>query len=287
MLTLEDYKQLFPPDLQELVIIWDAEEVFALYDDIPELPIFDRDGAKEGSWRYESALGYIPGTWFMHRFGAYDFAFMMESDVRYIGDWGEFLNAALNVAIAAEAPDWSKVVQEEGLPAVVAIDKASTQLPGDLNGLPDLLNFRPIRKSEKWVSTAKNITDPTYESFFMLWGGSRRLFSTMHSWSRQGKAIFYESFMPTVAAANSLKMVAVDHPLWLSNTTQGHHTWDCCLMGARDIYVDWLKSNHCLHSTLLHPVKLIEPIWQPNSFAKWLMEQRYKKKTSLDQTRLF
>ena len=267
LLTQEDYKQLFPPDLRDLLIIWDAEEVFALYDNIPGLPIFK--AWTPGSWDYKSALGYIPGTWFMHRFAAYDFAYMLESDVRYTGDWGNFLTAAINVAIATKAPHWSGVDEGSLLPAVTAIDVASTELPTSIAGLPDLLNFLPIIRSEKWAGTAINITDPKYESLFMMWGGSRRLFQAMHAWSRQGKAIYYESFMPTVAASESLKMVAVQHPIWLSGQTDGHSTWHCCTSGARDVYEDWLKFGHCLHSFLLHPIKLREPVWRPKSFAKW------------------
>ena len=268
MLTLEDYKQLFPPDLQDLLIIWDPEEVFALYDKIPGLPIFQK--WMPGFWDYKSALGYIPGTWLMHRFAAYEFAYMLESDVRFTGDWGDFLTAALNVATAGEAPDWSQVAEGGVIPAIAALDLASTELPTSFAGLPDLLNFVPIIRSDKWADTAHNITEPKYESLLMMWGGSRRLFQAMHTWSRQGKAVYYESFMPTVAASEGLKMVAVQHPVWLSDQNEGHSTWHCCTLGARDVYEDWLKAKHCLHSALLHPVKLSEPIWRPNSFAKWV-----------------
>ena len=156
------------------------------------------------------------------------------------------------------------------VPSIASDDCASHELPTSLQGIPDLLNFLPIIKSEKWAETGRNISEPKYESLFMLWGGSRKLFNGMHDWSRQGKAIFYESFMPTVAASQSMKMVTVEHPVWLSDKNEGHVTWHCCDLGARDIYEDWLMNKTCLHSSLLHPVKLTEPFWHADKFEKAL-----------------
>ncbi len=264
-LTPAEYKQLFPPDLRELVIIWDAEEVFALYDSIPGLPLFGQNPPDAfAASKTVMDLGYIPGTWLLHRFKAYDFAFMVETDVRYTGDWGKFLSAALNLAIAEEAPDWPSIPFRHWGPTLSASAEVSTTLPTSLEGLPDLLNFLPIWRSEKWAHTKKNISADSYDALMMLWGGSRKLFDAMHQWSQQGKAAFYESFMPTVAVSHSLKMQSVDHPIWTHN---GQDSWHCCLDAARAVYASWKISGKCLHASLLHPIKLKEDIWQeqPNS----------------------
>ena len=256
---------MFPPDLQELVFIWDFEEVFAMYERIPGLPLFGQEPSDP--WHYVMDLGYIPGTWFMHRFAVYEFAYMVETDVRYTGHWGNFLNAAMNLAIAGEAPDWTQMPEDVWGPSISADGLASTTLPTRLDGLPDLLNFLPIWRSQKWARSRKNVTADTYDSLMMTWGGSRKLFDTMHEWSRQGKAMFYEAFMPTVAVASNLKMVSVEHPMWLSNRTADQETWHCCKLGARDVYEDWRTSHHCLHASLLHPIKLREPIWQADNLT--------------------
>ena len=251
---------MFPTDLQELVVIWDAEEVFALYDSIPDLPLFGPDPPDPLATGFTVMdLGYIPGTWLLHRFKAYDFAFMVESDVRYTGDWGKFLNAALNMAIAEEAADWPSLPFEVWGPTVNSSAEVSTALPDSLDGLPDLLNFLPIWRSNKWAHTRKNIADDSYDSLMMLWGGSRKLFDAMHKWSRQGKAAFYEAFMPTIAVSHSLKMQAISHPIW---THGGNDTWHCCLDAAKHVYDEWKRSGNCLHASLLHPIKLREAIWQ-------------------------
>lgn len=267
-MTLEDYRRTFPLDLQELVVVWDPEEVYALYAAVPT-SIFSSP-EKTAFSDFESALGYIPGTWFMHRFAAYDFAYMLETDVRFSGDWGHFLTAALNIASANEAPDWQGVPDREGRATFFADRPVPTELPADLTRLPDLLNFVPFLRSDKWAERSHNVTETKFESLMMLWGGSRKLFNAMHEWSRQGKAIFYESFMPTVAASYSLKMLSIDHPVYWSDEHPGHGSWHCCSLGGSDIYEQWLKSKHCLHPSLLHPVKLTEATWAPDRFNKWM-----------------
>ena len=208
------------------------------------------------------------------RFAAYDFSFQVETDVRFIGDWGTFMNAALNIAIATEAADSTLLPPGSWATEAVPADAepASVEQPESVDGLPDLLNFVPIAKSDKWGGTAINITEEKYESLFMFWGGSRKLFDIMHEWSRKGKAMYYEGFMPTVAGNEHLKMLWMSHPVYVSDHKEsaGDITYHCCMAGANDVYNDWFLNRHCMHPGLMHPVKLSGTHWQANNYNKWI-----------------
>lgn len=82
------------------------------------------------------------------RYRGYEFAYVIESDVRLPGShWGKFLVAALHQGIKAEDSDANRA---DGVKFDTSI---SAELPSSLEDVPDLLAFGRIWPSTQWLSS--------------------------------------------------------------------------------------------------------------------------------------
>ena len=92
---------------------------------------------------------------------------------RWLGSsWGDLLNAALDLGRQANAEEAS---QESGM--LISVERqASRQLPDDYSGIPDLLAFNGIHKTDKWKDTVHNMNNATqlWEMSVIVYLGSRR-----------------------------------------------------------------------------------------------------------------
>ena len=183
----------------------------------------------------------------MHANQAYDFAWVVEDDNRFIGDWGLFLSAALTVASTTRDAAQLTEAIESGFEGSPGRDHPATE------DLPDFVSFTPInRDSDKWAATAMLLPPPYAESLLMIWGASRALFNAMHQRSLEGAFAYYETFMPTVALAANLTLVSLPLP---------NATFQCCSPAAGHLYSGWYRSRLCQRLGLLHAVKLGEEWW--------------------------
>ena len=87
-----------------------------------------------------------------------------EYDVRYVGHWGEFLNASLRKANESPGHDFLSVLEEEHM--VNATRTAAAALPGPA----DLIVYSQLNFGDKWQSTATNLElgENSWDTFIMV-----------------------------------------------------------------------------------------------------------------------
>lgn len=66
----ERFRQLVPPALRPLAFFFNQNDIHNQYPEVHEFAFAVRE--------------YLPVTWFMHRYPAYDFVWRMEHDVRSV-----------------------------------------------------------------------------------------------------------------------------------------------------------------------------------------------------------
>ncbi len=246
-LSLESIKRKLPPDLRQFLVPWQKEVTQRYYAAMSPDAWVDSPHLRGIDWGTGPAAAYLPLVLFMHANQAYEFAWVLEDDNRFIGDWGLFLSAAL--AVASRGGDVAQLTEaiESGFEGVSGQGHPATE------DLPDFVSFTDInRDSDKWAATASGLEPPYAESFLMMWGASRALFSAMHRRSMEGAFAYYETFMPTVALAENLTLVSLPLP---------NATFQCCSQAGEYLYADWYRSRLCQRLGLVHPVKLLGEWW--------------------------
>ena len=191
----------------------------------------------------------------MYSHPRYKFAWLMEYDVRLIGHWGDFFDAAFTLARWAPDQPWQAFDEKlEGPMQRKGIAKDPPEA-----AYPDLVTFWPHEEHELWKETRVGMNGPNMYSLHMVWGGSRELFNQMHDYSMQGRTAYYEVFMPTIARHHGMKAVSIPHAIWTEGA--GPESYHCCMSGAPRLYTDWYLGGQCAKLTLVHPVKLVEDFW--------------------------
>ena len=246
-LSLEGIKRKLPADLRQYLVPWQKETTQHFYANMSSDAWVDSPNLRGIDWGTGPAAAYLPIVLFMEANKAYDFAWVVEDDNRYIGDWGMLFSAAL--AVAAGSGDASELTE--------AISSGFEGFPGQghpaRDALPDFVSFTSINMdSDKWAATTEQLAGPYAESFLMVWGASRALFSAMHRRSMEGAFAYYETFMPTVALRENMTLVSL--PLH-------NETFQCCSEAARHLYNDWFRSRTCQRLGLVHPIKLGDEWW--------------------------
>ena len=245
-LSLEAIKRRLPPDLRQFLVFWQREVIQRYYADMPASAWTDSE-INGAFWGVGPAAAYLPMVLFMQQNRAYDFAWVVEDDNRFIGDWGLFLTAALEVAAASGNASQLAEGVASGFDTFPELALPATE------ALPDFVAFNAINEgSDKWAATAHRLDPPFAESFLMVWGASRTLFDAMHARSLAGAFAYYETFMPTVALAEGLRLVSL--PI-------DKETFGCCSESARHLYNAWYRNRLCQGLGLLHPIKLGDEWW--------------------------
>ncbi|KAK9824725.1 hypothetical protein WJX74_001430 [Apatococcus lobatus] len=230
--------------------LYDSHDIFHKYKAIPNLVSGENFNSGPGPRGAQ-----LPMTWFMYDHPGYKFAWVMEYDVRLIGHWGQFLDAALQLAQWTPKNPWHSA--DEGSEKSKHTRALAEDPPP--TAYPDLVTFWPYEEHEHWIDTRVGMEGPNMYSLHMVWGGSRDLFDRMHDYSMQGRTAYYEVFMATIARHHGMKYVSIPHAIWTEGA--GPESYHCCIAGAPRLYTDWYHGSHCAKLTLVHPVKLVEDFW--------------------------
>ena len=191
---------------------------------------------------------YLSVLYFLQRYQEYDFAWALESDVRYTGkDWGVFLNSMLSIATATLA----------GQP-----HQHFSKRLGHIAPYSTTADFISISRNHGLPSTHKAITPrraprdmrnwrlPTMvQEFAFLWGMSRQYINMLHYHSLEGNGGYIEEFLLTLALHEKLDVVIMPFTQVLGES------WHCCLDAGQLYYEDWFLSHSCRVFTLVHPIK--------------------------------
>ncbi|KAK6339369.1 hypothetical protein TWF718_008789 [Orbilia javanica] len=200
----------------------------------------------------------------------YDFIYSIESDVRLIGRWDEFLN---------DIDEEYKSHRER---------QGSDQ---DMPETPDLVTFEAQKRpGENWLwFDDKCLEDfggreDLRTSIGPMWGWSRRLIEKLNEYNANGVNCYYEYFAPTIAYKEALTTFFYQHPLYCSNKSpSGRHSlkleelgkndprtvqYDKVATGCTYFFVNphsqpfwdqWYKArdnpDSCWPTALVHPVK--------------------------------
>ncbi|KAK6352547.1 hypothetical protein TWF730_009371 [Orbilia blumenaviensis] len=151
----------------------------------------------------------------------YDFIYSIESDLRLIGRWDEFLN---NVDKEYKS------------------HRERQEADQDMPETPDLVSFAALKRpSEGWMwFDDKCLRDfggheDTRTAIGPMWGWSRRLIEKMNEYNEKGVNCYYEYFAPTVAYKESLTTFYYQHPLYCPrNSPSGRHSLELEELGKND-----------------------------------------------------
>lgn len=202
---------------------------------------------------------YLGATHFMQKHPGYDFAFIVESDVRYTGeDWGSFLSIVLLLSRKTLGLNYN-LESIETHPQMMS-DRRLWQ--------PDFIAFSPFLFQLEDVNTENVMDNSTWrfpkvvKYFTTLHGLSQRMNKIIVEESQRGNGGFAEQFLPTVAFLSDVNTVIVPIGVW-----EDAFPLHCCESKITEIYNNWYLRKSCLASTLLHPVKNNDPaVW---SFWHW------------------
>lgn len=235
--THDDVLSLLPEDLQPYLHTWRSSMLYQRF------PLLDETKAHGGRWGDGPPLLYLPIMHFLNSLQQYRFAWVLEADVRYTGHWGQFLDAALHHAARHGRHPGADTAQCDGIHPCPQ---------------PDLVTLFPVQEhTMKWADTMQRMTPPFASSLLMAYGGSKRLFETLHNLTQAGMAGYFETFVPSAAVQAGLVTAVVQHRLY------DGHTFHCCTSGAKHFYERWyVHPQQCAPAALLHPVKLRHSMWQ-------------------------
>jgi hypothetical protein len=186
------------------------------------------------------------------------FAWVLEDDVRLIGNWNELFQKAM--------------------------DSTKLQLglaKDDPSATPDLVLFeQQCIPSRDWYWRNKATKIPRKmkrKALLVVYGLSKRAAGAMHVHHMQGRSAYFELFAPSVARMSNLAVGFAQHPLYgdvksgegcnvppESHAVQhapsgGTFQWNGSV--ALDLYNLWLSRNYCQRPVLLHPVKAKDVRW--------------------------
>lgn len=218
---------------------YDAIEIFHKYQAIPNLVSGINFTGGPGP-----RSAHLPMSWFMYNHPSYSFAWVVEYDVRLIGHWGNFLDAAFNLAEWTPGDPWQMSDGSQKSPKM---------------SYPDFVTFWHHEETERFKETRVGVEGTNMYSLLMVWGGSKELFHIMHEYSRQGQTAHLEIFPATIARHHGMRSVSIPHAIWTEGA--GPDSYHCCGRGAPRLYTDWYHSGKCARLTLVHPVKLVEDFW--------------------------
>ena len=89
--NMEEAMEGIPLDLRRFLVVFHEEMIVSMYNKIPGL-LGSRgiiDETHRGAFNHPGPRAvYLPNVYFMHLFQKYDFCWVVEHDVRYIGHWG-------------------------------------------------------------------------------------------------------------------------------------------------------------------------------------------------------
>ncbi|KAF3220169.1 hypothetical protein TWF106_005446 [Orbilia oligospora] len=200
----------------------------------------------------------------------YDFIYSIESDVRLIGRWDQFLT---------DIDEEYKSHRER---------QGSDQ---DMPETPDLVTFEALKRpSDKWLwLDDKCLKDfggheDLRTSIGPMWGWSRRLIEKMNEYNANGVDCYYEYFAPTIAYKEDLTTFFYQHPLYCPRKKpSGRHSLKLEELGKNDprtvqyekaatgctyffvnphsqpFWDEWYKArknpDSCWPTALVHPIK--------------------------------
>ncbi|ORY49402.1 hypothetical protein BCR33DRAFT_713737 [Rhizoclosmatium globosum] len=200
-------------------------------------------------------------VWFMKRFTKYDFFWILEDDVRYIGRWSDLF---AQVRLASRSAG------------------GKNQTTGQK---PDLISFEDICEPIAewgWYKTCEHIWKRTDQRHTMgvLWGWSKALVDAMDTHIQAKENCYYEVFPTSVAHNHNLTSLFVPHTLFNhtqmrdrrvpacpgastkplypgQETVPGGFTFsaDDPFGPSRRFYTDWKDGGGCFPNMLLHAVK--------------------------------
>ncbi|KAJ3295406.1 hypothetical protein HDU79_009239 [Rhizoclosmatium sp. JEL0117] len=237
-----------PPEFHPLCTVFTNGEMKKLYGDMIQ-------GVKHSG---DPQLTFV---WFMKRFTKYDFFWILEDDVRYIGRWSDLF---AQVRLASRSAG------------------GKNQTTGQK---PDLISFEDICEPIAewgWYKTCEHIWKRTDQRHTMgvLWGWSKALVDAMDTHIQAKENCYYEVFPTSVAHNHNLTSLFVPHtlfnhtqmrdrrvpacpgaltkPLYLGQeTVPGGFTFsaDDPFGPSRRFYTDWKDGGGCFPNMLLHAVK--------------------------------
>ena len=209
----------------------------------------------------------LPAMLFLLSHPWFDFAWVIEDDVRLTGNWDNFFSESFQEAertqlskTTQERQDWKrnrtdseKAKEEISRQKTVTGMKPSirTELlvtPADLLIFANVAHPSP---SWGWRVHANNIPDHAKRhALLTIRGLSRRLIQAMHAHFLRNVTAYFEMFAPSVAHMSGLTTTFVQQ-----YNVSG--SLSCCSSEALRVYNNWLTGNGtgCRAPVLVHPVK--------------------------------
>lgn len=235
-----DFLTNIPTEFHPFVYSYTAEELHTVYP-------HSHKYLREGNSGYSEERGdYMATALFLRRYSAYEFAFILEFDVRWIGDWGQFFSSTLHIAL--------QTIREGHLMASKPTKPHLTfgsHAPDFIMFSDALYDFLPPDGPDNGVRANPQFRFPqAFKEMVSIYGVSQKAVHEIHKNSVLGNAGYIEEFIPTLAAYENLSVVIV--PLGEWNNIMALH---CCTDKNEAIYNEWLLSKQCHTFTLLHPVK--------------------------------
>lgn len=219
--------------------------------------------ANAGKWNLKVDTD-LPAMLFALSHPWYDFAWVMEDDVRLIGNWDSFFADAFNEAARVE--ELKQQEKEKASPDVVhnteyrnttsslvVTDPRSNIHAGALSPPADLVVFwEPVHSQPAWgwYDHASNIPDHLKRhTLLTIRGLSRRLLREMHAHFSQNVTAYFEMFAPSVAHMTGFSTAFVPQ-------YDRDGSLSCCSPEAINLYNSWLSNGTvCQKPMLLHPIK--------------------------------
>jgi len=211
----------------------------------------------------------LPAMLFLLSHPWYDFAWVMEDDIRLSGNWDNFFSESFE---EAERIQLSKATQEkerqdrqrncadsEKVTEEISRQKRVTDTKPSIRSEclvtpADLLIFYNVAHpspSWMWHNHANNIPDHAKRhALLTIRGLSRRLIRAMHAHFLRNVTAYFEMFAPSVAHMSGLTTTFVQQ-------YNVNGSFSCCSSEALRVYNSWLTENGtgCRAPVLFHPVK--------------------------------
>ena len=230
-----------PEEFRPLLQTFDAQQLHAEFPDAHRYRDRRHWGETDFRWRE-----YLGTSMFLDRFRAYEFAWIVEHDVRYTGkDWGVLLNKLMHISS-----------QALGYHLIGGREENLLSLPAEEAFQPEFIVFSPVLLAPE-VSSAESLMDnsswvyPTDVKYFVnMYGISRRMNDFLIGQSKLGNGGFAEQFVPSTALHCDVKAVTISLGVWFSE-----HPMHCCADQIVDIYNSWFATGRALIAMLLHPIK--------------------------------
>lgn len=204
------------------------------------------------NWKEISKALFSAGpALFMERYAAYEFAFVVEGDVRYTGrDWGHFFNSVFNIGTQAlNSKPKEEIMFLEGVE--------------DGQQKVDFITFFQHLK-QPIEPTNENLQDNSTWKYpkvmyhmLQIYGISRKMNSIVVKESKKGNGGYLEQFLPSTALLSDLNAVTISLGMWIKE-----HPLHCCVPRITEMYNQWYLNGTCMASIPLHPVKNNGSMWE-------------------------